>query len=68
MQKIININIINYNHFKGRYIIYGSNNIGEEYIGNPNILIFEGKYLNGERNGKGKKIFSIINCYLRVNI
>ena len=68
MQKIININIINYNHFKGIYIIYGSNDIWEEYFGNPNILIFEGKYLNGERNGKGKKIFSIINCYLRVNI
>ena len=68
MQKIININIINYKHFKGRYIIYRSNDIGEEYIGNPNILIFEGKYLNGERNGKGKNIFSIINYYMRVNI
>ena len=68
LQENINITLINYIYFKGRYIIYGSNDIGEEYIGNPNIRIFEGKYLNGERNGKEKNIFSIINYYMRVNI
>ena len=56
-QKCLNINIINYKNFKGRYIIYESNGIGKEYYGYNNILIFEGKYLNGTRNGKGKEYY-----------
>ena len=54
MQKTLNINIINYMHFKGKYIIYESDGKGKEY----NLygkLIFEGEYINGERNGKGKQ-------------
>ena len=31
LQKIIDISIINYKHFTGRYIIYESNRIGKEY-------------------------------------
>ena len=31
IQKNINISIINYIHFKGKYIIYIANKIGEEY-------------------------------------
>ena len=54
LQKNIDINIINYKHFSGRYIIYESNGIGKEYEGYNDILLFEGEYLNGERNGKGK--------------
>ena len=30
LQKIIDISIINYKHFRGRYIIYESNGIGKE--------------------------------------
>ena len=55
MQKNLNINIINYMHFKGRYIIYGQNGIGKEYNGKNDRLIFEGEYKNGQRNGEGKE-------------
>ena len=54
IQKNINIDIINYIYFKGKYIIYESNEKGKEYNYEDN-LIFEGGYLNGERNGKGKE-------------
>ena len=54
LQKKIDISIINYMHFKGRYIIYDSNGKGKEYNVNGE-LEFEGEYLNGERNGKGKE-------------
>ena len=55
MQKNLNISIINYKHFSGRYIIYESNGFRKEYYGYNDTLIFEGEYLNGERNGKGKE-------------
>ena len=54
LQQKIYINIINYIHFKGRYIIYESNGKGKEYNRCDN-LIFEGKYLKGEKNGTGKE-------------
>ena len=54
IQKYLDISIINYKHFKGRYIIYESNRIGKEYY-NSDILSFEGEYLNGQRNGQGKE-------------
>ena len=55
LQKIIHINIINYKHFSRRYIKYELNGIGKEYNGENESLIFEGEYLNGQRNGKGKE-------------
>ena len=57
LQKIKNISINNYIHFKGKYIIYESNGIGKEYYGYDNQLIYEGGFLNGERNGKGKEYY-----------
>ena len=56
LQKITNINLINYIFFSKRYIIYNPEIKGEgkEYNFNHD-LIFEGKYLNGERNGRGKE-------------
>ena len=61
LQKIININNINYLLFSGRYIVYekeGKVNEKEgkvkEYNIDNDILIFEGDYLNGKRHGKGK--------------
>ena len=54
LQKIINISIINYKFFTGKYIIYESNKKGKEYNVYDQI-VFEGEYLNGERNGKGKE-------------
>ena len=55
MQKNLNISIINYKFFSGRYIIYESNGIGKEYNDEDDTLIFEGEYCNGKRNAKGKE-------------
>ena len=40
-----------------RYIVFGKNGKGEEYIMNSRILIFEGEYLNKKRHGKGKEYY-----------
>ena len=53
LQKTTNININNYKHFKGKYIIYESDEYGKEYNGYDDKLLFEGEYYNGERNGYG---------------
>ncbi len=58
LQKRINISIINYKHFKGKYIIYESNGKVKEYYSQYNNLAFEGEYLNGKRNGYGKKFWN----------
>ena len=50
IQKNLDIGIINYKFFSGKYIIYESNGIGKEYKAKDDKLIFEGGYLNGERN------------------
>ena len=55
LQKEMNISLINYKFYSGKYIIYESNGKGKEYNGLYNILIYEGEYLNGKRNGKGKE-------------
>ena len=52
IQKILDINIINYRFFSGRYIVYDSNKKAKEY-NSADIKVFEGEYLNGLRNGKG---------------
>ena len=54
IQKTIDINIINYIFFSGRYIIYDSNNKVKEYNSADN-KVFEVEYLNSLRNGKGKE-------------
>ena len=55
LQKYLNVNIINYKEFGGKYIIYESKGKGKEYLGSMDFLLFEGEYLNGERNGRGKE-------------
>ena len=55
MQNKINITLINYQYFCGKYIKYEIEGKGKEYNCIDNSLIFEGKYLNGKRNGKGKE-------------
>ena len=57
IQKHLDISIINYKYFKGRYIIYESNRVGKEYNGEDDTLKFEGEYLNRKRNGKGKEYY-----------
>ena len=50
----MNISLINYKIFSGKYIIYEKNGKGKE-INYDGYLIYEGEYINGERNGKGKE-------------
>ena len=57
LQTNLNINILNYKYFTGRYILYESNRIGKEINYIDNALIFEGEYLNGKRHGKGKEFY-----------
>ena len=55
MQNRLEINIIHYKFFSGKYKIADKNGKGKEYNGSKDIIIFEGEYLNGKRHGKGKE-------------
>ena len=63
LQNKIDINLNNYKFYNGKYIIYeNEKNIkGKEYMksisGYGEHFLYEGEYLNGERNGKGKEYF-----------
>ena len=57
IQNKIDLNIMNYKRFSGKYIIYESKNKGKEYNGYNDYLIYEGEYLNRKRNGKGKEYY-----------
>jgi len=54
LQKNFVVDIKDYKKVSGKYKIGGKNGYGKEFIINTNILIFEGEYLNGKRNGIGK--------------
>ena len=54
-QKIMEIDIENYKNISEIYIIDEINGKRKEYLKKNNQLIFEGEYLNGKRNGKGKE-------------
>ena len=55
IQNILNIKLLNYKLFSGKYIIYSKKGVGKEYNAITDNLIYEGEYLNGKRNGKGKE-------------
>ena len=55
LQKNFVVDIKDYKKISGKYKIGGKKGYGKEYIVNTNRLIFEGEYLNGKRNGKGKE-------------
>ena len=55
LQKDLDISLLNYKLYSSKYIIYESNNKAKEYNIYNDELIFEGEYLNGKRNGKGKE-------------
>ena len=57
IQNIINIDITNYKFLSRGYIIYESNKKGKKYDIINDYLEFEGEYLNGKRNGKGKEYY-----------
>ena len=54
LQNKIDIKLINYKFNSCKYIIFESNNKGKENHGCYDLLLFEGEYLNGKRNEKGK--------------
>ena len=55
LQNAIEVNLNHFQIFSERYIIYQGNGKGQEYNVYDNNLIYEGEYLNGERNGMGKE-------------
>ena len=57
LQKLLNININDYQNMSGKHKIGGKNGIGKEYILHTMRLIFEGEYVNGKTNGKGKEYY-----------
>ena len=54
-QNILDISLKNYKLFSGCYIIYEKWGIGKEYFFENDELKYEGGYLNGKRNGRGKE-------------
>ena len=57
LQNTLNITIINYKYFTGKYIIYESKGIGKEYNSTNDQLIYEGEYFHGERKGQGREYY-----------
>ena len=57
LQNFMDINLINYKIFSGKYIIFESNEKSKEYDSYNNELIYEGEYLKGKRNGHGKEYY-----------
>ena len=54
-QDKLNINIIHYKLFSKKYLIFETERKSREYNKDNGYLIYEGEYLNGKRNGKGKE-------------
>ena len=58
IQNTIGVSISNYKLLRRKYTIYEENGKGKEYIWEEkgsDRLTFEGEYLKGKRNGKGKE-------------
>ena len=61
IQKKIDVSIKNYKLFKRKYASFDKKGLAKEYDLFDNKLIYEGEYLNGVRNGKGKEYNDIAN-------
>ena len=57
IQKILKKNIVNYKMMSGKFIENESTTKRKIYDTYNNQLIFEGEYLNGKKNGKGKEYY-----------
>ena len=57
LQEVFNLDLISYIRNSNTYIIYESKGKGKEYDIFDDKLIYEGEYLNGKRNGKGKEFY-----------
>ena len=55
LQNLMDIKLICYKVFNGKYFLGDKNVYGKEFSRSNNKLIYEGEYLNGKRNGKGKE-------------
>ena len=55
MQNKLDITLKHYKYYSKKYILYDSIGIARVYNICNNKLLFEGKYLNGKGNGKGKE-------------
>ena len=55
-QKKLDININDYIQVSGRYIVYANGKTIVMYR-KGNFKLFEGEYLNGKKNGKGKEYY-----------
>ena len=57
LQNNVDITIEDYKYASKRYKLIENDGKGKEFKLNTNILIFEGEYTNGIRNGNGKEYF-----------
>ena len=55
LQNKLDIKLTHYKMYSGKYIIYEENGRGKEYNYDYDILLYEGEFLNGKRNGIGKE-------------
>ena len=56
-QKFFKINIEDYKEISEKYLIIDKRGNGKIYKLGTNILIYEGKFLNDKKNGKGKEYY-----------
>ena len=54
-QKLFEINKEDYKRISGKIIYFDKKGNGKIYKADTNQLLFEGRYLNGKKNGKGKE-------------
>ena len=57
LQKMLSVDIYDYKKISGKKKIGQKNGKGLEYKIDSNKLIFEGEYINGKKNGKGKEYY-----------
>ena len=57
LQNKFGYTIEDYKNASKRYKIIDGNGIVKEYLIDSKILIYEGEYLDGKRNGKGKEYY-----------
>ena len=55
LQNLIGVNLYNYKLLSGKYIEYETNERVKIYNACKNELLYEGGYLGGKKNGKGKE-------------
>ena len=53
MKSLLDLFLVDYINFSGKYVIYDINWNGKKYNSFYNCLIYEGEYKNEERNVKG---------------